>query len=168
MTKKIHLEWIRGFKKQTRTLVLLLVLPLILVSPQKATAEPMREFILSCSYGVLAGTLVGAATLAFSDKPGDNLDSVARGASIGLYAGMLLGAYVVYGVPSSDDELYMQQLTDSSSSDDSENSKPSPYSGKVSSISARALMQEPKFQLVPLFSERGLDGARAQLSLVRF
>ncbi len=62
----------------------------------------MKEFIMSCSYGVLAGTLVGAATLAFSDRPGENLNKVARGASIGLYAGILLGLYVVYGIPDED------------------------------------------------------------------
>lgn len=60
----------------------------------------MREMIMSCAYGVLAGTLVGAATLAFTERPGDNLRNIARGASLGLYAGILLGLYVVYVVPS--------------------------------------------------------------------
>jgi hypothetical protein len=50
-------------------------------------------------YGVLAGTLVGAASLAFTKRPGDNLNRVARGASLGLYTGILLGLYVVYIVP---------------------------------------------------------------------
>ena len=63
-------------------------------------SNPNREFVMSCTYGVLAGTLVGAAALAFTDKPGDNLNRVARGASIGLYTGILLGLYVVYIVPS--------------------------------------------------------------------
>lgn len=54
---------------------------------------------MSCTYGVLAGTLVGAASLAFTSKPGDNLNRVARGASIGLYTGILLGLYVIYIVP---------------------------------------------------------------------
>ncbi len=62
-----------------------------------------REFMLSCVYGAVAGTLVGAATLAFTDKPNQNLNRVARGASLGLYAGMLLGLYVVYGT--SEDDL---------------------------------------------------------------
>lgn len=74
----------------------------LLFSSVEAKAEPMKEFIMSCSYGVLAGTLVGAATLAFSDRPGENLNKVARGASIGLYAGILLGLYVVYGIPDED------------------------------------------------------------------
>lgn len=58
---------------------------------------------MSCTYGVLAGTLVGAATLAFTDKPSDNLNKVARGASLGLYTGILLGLYVVYVVPGMND-----------------------------------------------------------------
>src|SRR3569623_2971746 len=55
-----------------------------------------REFIMSCTYGVMAGTLVGGASLAFTTQPSENLNRVARGASIGLYAGILLGLYVVY------------------------------------------------------------------------
>lgn len=54
---------------------------------------------MSCTYGVLAGTLVGAASLAFVDKPGDNLQRVARGASLGLYTGIGLGYYTVYYLP---------------------------------------------------------------------
>jgi len=61
--------------------------------------NPTREFIMSCTYGVLAGTLVGAASLAFTDKPSDSVHRVARGASLGLYTGILLGLYVVYIVP---------------------------------------------------------------------
>jgi len=71
----------------------------LLVSLPKAQCSPEREFIMSCTYGVLAGTLVGAATLAFVDNPGDNLQRVARGASLGLYAGIALGLYTVYYLP---------------------------------------------------------------------
>ena len=67
-----------------------------------------KEFITSVIYGTLAGTLVGAATLAFTSNPGDNLNNVARGASFGLYAGILLGLYVTYGVPEGG-ENYEQQ-----------------------------------------------------------
>lgn len=69
------------------------------VSGPQASADPGKEFIMSCTYGVLAGTLVGAATLAFEDKPGDNLQRIARGASLGLYAGIALGFYTVYVLP---------------------------------------------------------------------
>lgn len=72
--------------------------------PANYQSNPAKEFIMSCTYGVLAGTLVGTAILAFEDQPGDNLNKVARGASIGLYAGILLGLYVVYVVPGSNEE----------------------------------------------------------------
>ncbi len=68
-------------------------------APVDANKFAMKEFVRSCTYGVLAGTLVGTATLAFTDQPGEHLNRVARGASLGLYAGILLGAYVVYIVP---------------------------------------------------------------------
>ena len=76
-----------------------LLVSVALILPARSEASPMREFIMSCTYGVLAGTLVGGAMLAFTDQPGDNLSKVARGASLGLYAGILLGVYVVYIVP---------------------------------------------------------------------
>ena len=80
-------------------------------NPQGDSAQ--REFITSCTYGVLAGTLIGAATLAFEDRPGDNLNKVARGASLGLYAGILLGAYVIYVVPGMGDDLENNPLISS-------------------------------------------------------
>lgn len=69
-----------------------------------AHAEAAKEFMTTCIFGTLAGTIVGAASLAFTDKPGDNLNNIARGASLGLYAGILLGAYIVYVVPTEGDE----------------------------------------------------------------
>lgn len=83
-----------------RALMLVIVMSFALpVRPARAESSAGREFIASCTYGVLAGTLVGAASLAFTSKPGDNLNRVARGASLGLYTGILLGLYVVYIVP---------------------------------------------------------------------
>lgn len=84
---------------------LLIVLAASLLSAPTARADnSMREFVMSCTYGVLAGTLVGAALLAFTSQPGENMQKVARGASLGLYAGILLGAYVVYIVPGAESE----------------------------------------------------------------
>jgi hypothetical protein len=57
-----------------------------------------KPFFSSCFYGTVAGTLVGAATLAFTSNPGDNLSNIARGASLGLYGGIILGLYLTYGV----------------------------------------------------------------------
>lgn len=61
---------------------------------EMAKDRKAREFLVSATYGTLVGALVGAATLAFEDDPGENLQRIARGASLGLYAGILLGIYV--------------------------------------------------------------------------
>lgn len=65
--------------------------------------------LTSITYGTLAGTLVGAASLAFTDNPGDNLQRVARGASLGLYTGILLGVYVAYMVSAGPAEINYEQ-----------------------------------------------------------
>src|SRR5262249_32940288 len=95
--------------RSRHALLIILITMSLVLPPQTARAEPVREFIMSCAYGVLAGTLVGAASLAFTDRPGDNLNNIARGASIGLYAGILLGLYVVYGVPSEEEQAIDSQ-----------------------------------------------------------
>ncbi len=74
-------------------------------SSQVKAADGSREFLMSCIYGTMAGTIIGAASLAVADKPSDKLQNIARGASLGLYFGILLGLYVVYMVPDESDEL---------------------------------------------------------------
>jgi hypothetical protein len=121
-----------------RRSIIVLMLSLM---PFTSQANPEREFIMSCTYGVLAGTLVGAATLAFVDNPSDNLQRVARGASLGLYAGIMLGLYTVYYLP--------KQLEKKNDIDPSLIGE-DPYS-----------FVDPKFQVQPLVLE---DGAGALLS----
>lgn len=124
------------------------LLPIVVISilsggfQNRAQAEPMRDFIMSCSYGVLAGTLVGAATLAFTDKPGDNLNKVARGASFGLYAGILLGLYVVYGIPSQEEAALREQLG--------------------------VVPEPPRLLVAPVMTARGLEGGEVRYDLLRF
>jgi hypothetical protein len=135
--------------------IILLLLPsLALAQPRGETSG--REFIMSCTYGVLAGSLVGAATLAFEDQPGDNLNKVARGASIGLYAGILLGLYVVYGVGEADPEEYDKYI---------EEGLP-PVEGEGARLLQQRL-QPPKTQLrvslAPTLNQNSVDGATAQL-----
>lgn len=74
----------------------LFVFTVLLSLSSPARAAEGRQFFMSVIYGTLAGTLVGAASLAFTTSPGDNLNNVSRGASYGLYAGILLGLYVTY------------------------------------------------------------------------
>lgn len=58
-------------------------------------AGQMRRFLTSCAYGTGVGALAGVTALAFSEKPGENLNYVARGASLGLYAGIGVGIFLV-------------------------------------------------------------------------
>lgn len=93
-------------KKVLMSLVTVVFVASVTALPvDEAKADPGREFLMSVTYGTLAGTLLGTASLAFTDKPGDKLQRIARGASLGLYFGILLGLYVVYGVSDESDEL---------------------------------------------------------------
>ncbi|NCN27772.1 hypothetical protein GW915_09370 [bacterium] len=80
--------------------VLVLVLTLLAFAPKQASAmsRTSKLFILTSTYGVMAGTLTGIASLAFYSQPRAHLRNVAQGASIGLYVGILMGAYMVYFV----------------------------------------------------------------------
>ncbi len=116
----------------------------IVFGPLEAKADPAREFILSCSYGVLAGSLVGAASLAFSDQPGNNLQMIARGASLGLYAGIALGLFVVYGAGPEDDDA------------------------AAAAAAGVTSFKPPKLQVYPLIGARGFEGAAANYSVLEF
>lgn len=70
-----------------------------------------KIFLNSCLYGTMAGALVGTGSLAFADNPRGKLQRIFRGASLGLYAGILLGAYLVYGVEEGEPQNLDQQPT---------------------------------------------------------
>jgi hypothetical protein len=128
--------------------VLTRVIMMFFLLQPRAEANEMKEFSTSAVYGVLAGTLVGAASLAFTDKPGDNLNMIARGASLGLYAGILLGLYVVYLVPSPG-EVYQE---------------PEPYPV----LPPEELPEGVRFQvpsLSPIISQNRVDGLFIQSAL---
>lgn len=61
--------------------------------PQKSHAldAKVSAVILMASYGTIGGALLGTASLAF----GAEGRSVAKGASIGLYCGLIFGGYIV-------------------------------------------------------------------------
>lgn len=64
---------------------------------QKAHAlDPKaKAFLVVCGYGTVGGALLGFASLAF----GTNSRAVAQGASLGLYTGIIFGAYVLTSYP---------------------------------------------------------------------
>lgn len=116
-------------------------------------ADATKEFLLSSTYGLLAGTLVGAATLAFEDKPGDNLKNIAQGASLGLYGGMLLGLYLIYAVPSA-------------------NEQPGDYQDLSPSVPVEeeVYQEETKVKtyVFPVISENKIDGLGVGISVMAF
>lgn len=73
--------------------VLLLTSVCLLSTPDaRAEMDPRVKMMLTMSgYGVVGGALLGTATLAFDGKA----RNIAKGASFGLYAGILLGGYIL-------------------------------------------------------------------------
>lgn len=61
-----------------------------------------KAFLVICGYGTVGGALLGLASMAF----GQTSRAVAQGASLGLYSGILFGAYVVM---SHDDQIMAPQ-----------------------------------------------------------
>ena len=53
--------------------------------------EEIKTFLSACGYGTLTGAGLGLASLVFEKKPNESYGNIARGASLGLYGGMLYG-----------------------------------------------------------------------------
>ena len=53
-----------------------------------------KDMMLMAIYGTVSGMIIGAASLAFTDKALTKLRNIAIGASVGLYVGILLGGLV--------------------------------------------------------------------------
>lgn len=68
-----------------------------LVASVPARANQMSIFLKSAAYGTAAGAVLGLTTLAWSENPTGKMSNVARGASLGLYAGIGFGLYTIYG-----------------------------------------------------------------------
>lgn len=56
-----------------------------------AFAKDLRGFLVNCAWGTLGGATAGVVSLAFVDKPSESWGNVAKGASLGLYAGIAYG-----------------------------------------------------------------------------
>ena len=68
----------------------------LFVRPGTSHAQSSLEVVLWDSLlGAGIGALVGAATLAFMDHPGDHLERIAQGASVGLIGGIAFGFYEI-------------------------------------------------------------------------
>lgn len=74
------------------TVLFVIVFSFTFVKPVQAEVDPRLKAVgLMAVYGTVGGALLGTASLAF----GSGGRSVAKGASLGLYAGLLFGSYVV-------------------------------------------------------------------------
>ena len=61
--------------------------------PCHAADTAFKEIVQDSIYGGLAGTVVGAAVMAFSHKPGDHLEYMAYGAAAGVLGGAAYGYF---------------------------------------------------------------------------
>ena len=59
----------------------------------ESSQSPMRSFLMTCAYGFGIGAAVGLTSLLFTEDPSSHLNQIAKGASLGLYVGMAIGAY---------------------------------------------------------------------------
>lgn len=85
----------------------LLVVFLFGMSVARAQSNDLGVFLRSCAYGTVAGAILGLGAVALSENPSEKLNTVARGASLGLYAGIGFGLYTVYGEPRGSTEYSM-------------------------------------------------------------
>jgi uncharacterized membrane protein YebE (DUF533 family) len=80
-------------KKCSALLVLLLLCSYSVQAQSESSLDPKtKAFLVICGYSAVGGALLGTASMAFGQKP----RSIAQGASLGLYAGIAFGAYVLY------------------------------------------------------------------------
>lgn len=64
---------------------------LFLLPTPAVWAKDLRGFLQNCAWGTLGGATAGVVSLVFVDKPSQSWGNVARGASLGLYAGIAYG-----------------------------------------------------------------------------
>jgi hypothetical protein len=151
-----------------RGIALFVLVASLVVGPwQSAQAEAGREFLLSCTYGVLAGALVGAASLAVEDNPSDKVHRVARGASLGLYTGILLGLYVVYVVPAqieAEQEENLEEQYEDVIDPEDYGLRREPLRFK----SQMRVIEPPKLTIYPVMENQRITGAAFNYSIVRF
>ena len=80
-----------------RKAILIVILVGFLSGIQSATAiaqdDGFKIVLRDGIYGGLVGALVGGALLAFREDPGDDLALIARGAAVGVFAGVAFGVY---------------------------------------------------------------------------
>jgi hypothetical protein len=80
--------------KKFLSFAFIFILTLTLFKPLEARAEmpvKAKAFMTMTAYGAAGGALLGFATMAF----GNSSRAIAQGASLGLYAGIIFGSYIL-------------------------------------------------------------------------
>jgi hypothetical protein len=67
------------------------VLVITLLIPTLVQAADLKRFLQACAWGTVLGAGAGVVSLALTDKPSESWNNVAKGASLGLYAGIAYG-----------------------------------------------------------------------------
>lgn len=72
-----------------------LVLALFVLPAQSHAGSSLEVVFWDSLMGAGIGALVGGAALAFMEHPGDHLERIAQGASVGLICGLGFGMYEI-------------------------------------------------------------------------
>ena len=73
-----------------------LSLPTTAMAKVEVDPRKMHDLLVIASYSTALGAAVGAAMLAFTEKPSKNFSYLYRGAAIGFLSGAVIGSYVVF------------------------------------------------------------------------
>lgn len=92
-----------------RRISIIILSAILVFSFQIVKAEDLKPFLRSCGYGTLIGAGIGLASLVFEKKPNESYSNIARGASLGLYAGIGVGLFMVNNPSSSGETLTWQE-----------------------------------------------------------
>ena len=69
----------------------ILLTSVMMVASTGQADEKLGVFLKHCAWGTGLGAAAGTLSLAFEDKPSEHTVNIARGASLGLYGGILYG-----------------------------------------------------------------------------
>jgi hypothetical protein len=76
-------------------IIISLCLAFFMLPGQSQAAQTLEVVLVDSLWGAAIGGLVGGATLAFMDNPGNHLERVYQGAAIGVICGVAFGIYEI-------------------------------------------------------------------------
>jgi hypothetical protein len=76
-------------------IIISLCLAFLMLPEQSRAAAPLEVVLVDSLWGAGIGTVVGAATLAFMDHPGDHLARIYQGTAAGVLCGVAFGLYEI-------------------------------------------------------------------------